>query len=370
MLTYLEDYLEYIGGYRDQSGRVVNSYPMSSVRLANYDHGIVNSLSGQTISSVALTDRQHQLALKIVYKYRRQLSQQGISLPENLMLRMPIRIVDRNKAIEHDTGTSDFVVKFPYNQDLVEQIRTLVKDSCGRVEFDHDQKVWRIAATIPNLVWITHWAKKNEFNIKFDTEKVLEELYQEIQIPELNLSSDGQFEIKNQPSSIDIELLNQYKDNPLRLLIEASNYQIGVNHALLEKIKHSMQNPHWVDWSINKKIHIDPEEYSIDDFLDWIDITDQFPLAWHSNDPLLVQKLISRYGEGQVQILKTRKELKPKTKVVMLPVVGNSKSLLIKNEIAVFVTGQSIIYNLKKSWSIMSKKTVYWGSKILTGAQE
>lgn len=368
MLTYLEDYLEYIGGHRDQTGKMIFGSP--SVRLANYDNGIVNSLSSQTINSVALTDRQHQLALKIVHKYRRQLAHLGIVVPETFVLRMPIRVVDRSKIIEHDVNAEDFVIRFPYNQDLVEQIRVLARISCGRVEFNSDQRVWRAAATIPNLVWLANWARENEFEIKFDVEKILEYLYQDIQTPKLGMDQDGNLQIRNQPTSVNIEQFAQYKDNVLRLLVEASTYQIGVEQDAIDQIKQSVQNPHWVDWSINKKVHINPEEYSIDNFLDWIDTTDQFPLVWHSSDPLLTQKLVSRYGEEQVQTLKTRRDLRPKTKIVLLPVVGNSKSILIKNEIAVFVTGQSIIFNLKKNWSMMSKKTVYWGLELLAGARE
>ena len=138
MLTYLEDFIEYIGGVKDATGRLTN-YTQPVVRLANYDVGIVNSLSMQTSTGTPFTDRQCQLATKIVIKYRKQLAVNGIVLPEHLPLRMPIREVDRSSYMTLSEDRKDLYLRFPYSATLIDSIRQFGYLSCGRVEFNREK---------------------------------------------------------------------------------------------------------------------------------------------------------------------------------------------------------------------------------------
>ena len=104
---YVEDYIEVIAGHRDINGTALTlfNYQSSPISLARYDVNIVDSLSQQTIlSNKPYTDKQSELAIKIVTKYRRQLAAmaQPIYLPEDITsfkFRLGIRLVDRTKQI-------------------------------------------------------------------------------------------------------------------------------------------------------------------------------------------------------------------------------------------------------------------------------
>jgi len=368
MLTYLEDFLEYIGGYRDNQGKSLSSaslFSLANIRLANYDQNIVSTIGYQTFTGGALTDRQYALVNKLVTKYRRQLQQKGIIVPDSLPLRMPLRQINRSKTLSYDSENADLLLKFPYDNNLVQSIRQLIPDSCGTFEFNRDIRAWVVAATLPNLVRLVDWANDNKFEIAFDYEKLLDQLYQEIAVPELELNEEQSLMINNDPGSIPLEQFLEHLDNPLKLLVRVSEYQLLVGKNLLSHIQKFNLEETWMDWSLKKKIQIDPTQYSIDNFLDWVDATEQFPVVWHSSDTLLEQKLISRYGKEAIQVLTGKKRPQPDFKFYLIPILGTNKTFFNKEEIAILVTGQSIIYNLKKHSSVRSKKIVYWGSDML-----
>jgi hypothetical protein len=367
MLTYLEDFLEYIGGYKTSKGQVTPNFPfcVANVRLANYDHNIVNTMGYQTYNGNPLTDKQYELAKKIVFKYRRQLQQKGIVVPEDLPLRMAIRHVDRSQTLSYDPKKSELLIKFPYNSLLVQSIRQFVSNSCGEIVFDREARVWIAAATVPNLVYLIHWAKTHNFEITFDYDHLLDQLYQEILIPELELTEEKSLIINNDPGSVELVPLFEHLNNPVKLLVHASEYQLLIGQKLLSYVEQHGVDQSWIDWSMKKKIQIDPTRYPIDNFLDWVDATNQYPVVWHSSDSLLEQKLISRHGTDSVQVLTGKKRPQANFKFYLIPVLGNNKSFFSKEEIAILVTSQSIIYNLKKHSSIQAKKIVYWGSDML-----
>ena len=81
MLTYpyVEDYLEYLAGY--EVGMTALIMPnMTKISLARYDIQIVNSMANSTMFGTALTDRQAELAVKLILKYRRQFAKLGIDV--------------------------------------------------------------------------------------------------------------------------------------------------------------------------------------------------------------------------------------------------------------------------------------------------
>ena len=178
---YIEDYLEVIAGKKGLPGQVVLTaswmgLPFAPIiNLARYDNGFLDSVTDATTSGKALTDRQAELAIKLVNKYARQLSKHNIQVDiSEPRYRHPLRIIDRTRSLEFDGKNITF--KFPFDNHLIDQIRTLSKESHGRVRFDKDARVWRIAPTEYNINWAYTFAKTNNFNLAAEVEEVMNQI--------------------------------------------------------------------------------------------------------------------------------------------------------------------------------------------------
>lgn len=177
---YIEDYIEFIGGYRDINNRKLGLFDTipSPVSLARYDIKIVDSLASQTAErNIGYTDKQAELAKKIVVKYRRQLSQlpQPVSVPENISsYRMAIRQVDRTRrAFIRD---DKIILKFPYDADLITAVKIQAKQGDGSGIFLGEEKVWQFGVTESVVNWIC--AVSEKYNIEVD--KSVTDLYVKI----------------------------------------------------------------------------------------------------------------------------------------------------------------------------------------------
>ena len=165
--TYVEDYLEIINGDRDP---VTNKYygmfgkiePIIS--LARYDVRVINSMATSVRGGQGLTDKQAELACKLVLKYQRQLASLGVDVSpvENPVYRMPLRDIDRRRLmwIEQDK----IVLQFSFEPKVVDMVRDATKISCGSWRFHNEEtKQWRIALTEPNLAATMFIARHHDF---------------------------------------------------------------------------------------------------------------------------------------------------------------------------------------------------------------
>jgi hypothetical protein len=178
--NYIEDYIEFIGGYRDINNRKLGLFDTvaSPVSLARYDIKIIDSLASQTAErNIGYTDKQAELARKIVVKYRRQLSQlpQPVAVDENIKsYRMGIRQVDRSRrAFIRD---NKIILKFPYDIDLITAVKVQSRDGDGSGVFLAEEKLWQFGVTESVVNWICTISEKH--NIEVD--KSVTDLYVKI----------------------------------------------------------------------------------------------------------------------------------------------------------------------------------------------
>jgi hypothetical protein len=366
MLTYLEDFIEYIGGVKDATGRLTN-YTQPVVRLANYDVGIVNSLSMQTSTGTPFTDRQCQLATKIVIKYRKQLAVNGIVLPEHLPLRMPIREVDRSSYMTLSEDRKDLYLRFPYSTTLIDSIRQFGYLSCGRVEFNREKRQWEIGVSVPNLVYMLQWAEKHEFEIRFDSDQLLNELYQDYCIPTLKFDADQNiFALDGNYSSIDLDQLNQLP-NFLQVLTLVSQWQINVDDSVIQQARRHGHSEQAIQWSMKRLIHVRPNDVDLQDFFAWVNTTDLWPVIWHSQQDSDIDYLKNHIGQDRVVHFTGRRSLSRrdpcKEKLVLFTTALTQKNM---DKAGVLITRESILYQIKHHWSHKADKIVYWGDKILS----
>lgn len=164
---HIEDYIEVIAGVRDPTTNHVTLPFLTSspISLARYDVNIVSSFAEQSYDRIAFTDKQAELAVKIVLKYERQLAKLGVDVaPANTPeFRIPIRQIDRTSRIWRD-GDS-VLARFPYIESQVAAFKDAAKESQGPIKWDRDLKAWRLALTEYNVNWAFTFATENNYEI-------------------------------------------------------------------------------------------------------------------------------------------------------------------------------------------------------------
>ncbi len=137
--THVEDYLEYLGGYEVSLTALITPHSTNRISLARYDVAIVHSMASTTVFGTALTDKQAELAVKLILKYRRQFAKMGIDVApaETPVFRLAPRKMDRTKAVWLDG--ENIVVKFPYYNDLIKELHSFREESQGRAWYDRDK---------------------------------------------------------------------------------------------------------------------------------------------------------------------------------------------------------------------------------------
>jgi hypothetical protein len=167
-LKYVEDYLEFLYGTMDIEGNATSlsyysAYNNTKIKLATYDKSPVSSMGSFCAKArtekleACLTDRQVELARKIIFKYRRQFLSLGIVLPEHdsdLELRHPIRNIDRTKYLEHDVDNKQIKLKFPYDPKKVTALHEYSNSSAGVCEWGNGSKNWTFDLTEGNVAKI------------------------------------------------------------------------------------------------------------------------------------------------------------------------------------------------------------------------
>ena len=206
MLTYphVEDYLEYLGGYEVGLTALITPHSVNRISLARYDIAIVNSMASTTVFGTALTDKQAELAVKLILKYRRQFAKLGIDVApaENPVFRLAPRKMDRTRAVWLEGD--HIVVKFPYDNDMIKELQNFREASQGRAWYDRDKKLWKLAITEYNVNWIVPWASNNGFNIDHQIQELFAQILECEQQPfKINLvqQADG-YAVTNAPESL------------------------------------------------------------------------------------------------------------------------------------------------------------------------
>lgn len=284
--TYVEDYVEFIGGHRDITGKhlgLFESIP-SPINLARYDVQIVESFCNQVLFDCKpYTDKQSELAVKIVTKYRKQLLQLAtpVALPESLnQFRLGIRTIDRTKSVTIDRG--QFLVKFPYDTKLIDLIKKQIREGHGTAAFDGDTKAWRLALTESMLNWIMGVAPTNEFTISDEVTELYESMLVVEQQPykiELQVQA-GEFVITNAEDSL-VDYINEHLggfgiDNLLAL---ADNSQV-LGYTVAPKICAGLEEVYGPMWKLicNRYSTFKKSEVSEDQLLEYAKLVNRLPV--------------------------------------------------------------------------------------------
>jgi len=322
MKTYatVEDYLEVIAGIRDpvtlktKSNTWFNDFE-PIVSLARYDTDVLNSMSTTANEGRALTEKQGELAVKIVLKYQRQLAAKSIDVSpmEKPVWRMPLRKLDYTRSIR--IQDDQIVVQFPFNNELIEGMRDFKKESQGASEWDKEVKVWRFALTEYNLVWLTAWAEQKQFEYDSEVARLTALITKVEQTPyaiELQYNNN-ELSISNCPESLYNHVVNNlggfYSDNLSRLIDMSSVLGYTVSKQIADDIVKAT-NPRFYNLTVNREVKLDPGtvDENLASVLDYADAMQRWPVVVYEPDmsgKLLAQ--LKQLREGVVEVARTVK---------------------------------------------------------------
>lgn len=245
---YVEDYLEFIGGHRTADGKLLglfNTVP-TPISLARYDVNIVSSLSSQTAEqNKSYTDKQSALALKLVDKYRKQLAAlpNPVYVPErvdDLQYRLGIRQIDRTKSITIENNK--LLVRFPYDNKLIDLVRKQNKDGDAASDFDQDRKVWVMGLTENMLNWAVTVGKVHDFSISDEVFDLYEKMLKvEAQGYAIELDIEG-FDVvlRNAPASLLAYINEKVGGLSIDNLMALTDYAPVLGYTLSPDLRQSM----------------------------------------------------------------------------------------------------------------------------------
>jgi hypothetical protein len=289
--TYVEDYLEVIAGKKALPG--ASKLSMSTmfgwhfspiINLARYDNSFLDSVTDATLGGTALTDRQAELAVKLILKYTRQLATHGIAV-ENVSpakYRKALRIIDRTRSVVFENG--ELHLKFPYDLKVIEQIKTASKDGQGSTMFDRDHKVWKVALTEYNVNWVYEFAKANQFDISPEVnsfmDRILECEKENFKI-ELHATDTG-LAISNAPLSL-INYIEEHQggfdqENLLRLVDISQVCGFTVEDSLIGKLEQQIGAKNTL-MTMHREYNLNHAEDTVERIVDYAMISQRWPIV-------------------------------------------------------------------------------------------
>ena len=310
--NYIEDYIEYIGGYNPahKSKSVLISLGMrgtSPLSLARYDVSIVDSLCTQILyKQIGLTDKQAELAKTLIAKYRKQLEKQGINIPETLdKFRLPIRKINNTMSVEIDRNKSSFVLRFPYNTDLIAKLRNLKTTEDLSATFDFERKVWLMPLTEFSLNYIkvicneTHFTYDPEILELYDRILEIEKQDHSIELREV----DGELIISNAASSL-LEYINRTigeiaHHNFFKLIDLSSTLGYTVSIPLINRFTSLYDDPLIQKLALKKITKIKLVDFDFEKIIEYMKLSGRNPAHTYVTS----YKNLSRYKHDDIEHL-------------------------------------------------------------------
>ena len=372
---YVEDYLEIINGDRDPvTGKPYGLFDDTPpiISLARYDVGIINSMSSSTLDGRALTDKQAELSLKIISKYKKQLEKLEIDISpiENPKFRLGVRQIDRRRLLYIDDDK--IILQFPYDTKLIDDIRDLAKISQGQWHFASEPKVWRLAITETNVVAAHGFATNHQFEISADFKSYLDSVLEceknnyEIKLTETN----GQLTITNSSPTL-VEAINNwcgFDSSNLDLLVDVApvyGYTVDKNieEHIINKYSPRVYN---LMTAIESKFNPTVAYDVAKDIVEYAKITGRYPIYVY--EPNLSGQLLNNFVEQYFEAdeIYKAKDLKKEIPTVHKKVIYFNKYMAQWDQpIPLLISGQGMMHGGEKSMLLQrAEKVVYFATEV------
>lgn len=303
MIHTVEDSLEILAGLVPRS---------LNIRLDYNEKTIIRSLGRQVSNRLALTDRQLDLVLKKLEKYRDGLERNGVDVDNVLQkkpLRMPLREIDRSQRVsivKTSAQKETLVIKFNYSKKFTEIWSEMQEKIIGTIVESGQQK--ELLLTETNVFHAVGFLQSQEFDID---EEVLE-IYEKIEkiwenpmthVPYIDIEQD-KIVVKNANKNLE-DYLNLHSTTRERKSFLAHLDELkhcGIYHKsskIIEKI-HDANGTALIKNIVldpATRFRINPENCSFKELLPIIESLDQWPvLILVEEDQRVLQTISTMYN--------------------------------------------------------------------------
>lgn len=216
-----------------------NGKPIRKIYPARYDQPAINNIATQVNKGVPLTDKQQELAIKLVTKYRRQWKKLGIDVSNidlDTPVKMPIRQdVDREHSVYVEEDRIQ--LKFPYKPKLIGHIAGHGEFSRGKVFWDKERKVWSISVTPDNVNWVKKFAKDHNFETTQSFNDLCKQVVEAFDFKDICLDlQDKQLILNNVPESMLDWIHKNIGRIEMKNFIKLVSYSYVLDYTLSESV--------------------------------------------------------------------------------------------------------------------------------------
>lgn len=376
MITFktVEEYIEVIAGERDAvSGKLKGGWANEPlISLARYDVEVVRKMSEQCMNNIAMTQRQAQLATKIILNYKRQLGNKNIDVApvETPVYRNPLRELDYSCRLYID---NDYLcLRFPYNTKLIESIRAFGKESQGKSQWAPDDKVWKIALTEYNLNWVATFAELNNFEISQEIKDLVNTVMAVEQTGyriELTINN-GQLEIVNAPEALQEYISTHIGELTGDNLIKLVDYSAILGYTVDASIEEALAAEYgfrFVHLATNRELKLDPSSMFVDNqfnsVLDYAIACNRLPVYVYEPDlsRKLLAQLKERFVPEQILEVNNSKTVEPTDQTLVVYTVKPVKG----RRIPMLISSAGMIYGGEKEYMVQdAEKIVYCAAEV------
>jgi hypothetical protein len=307
MIT-IEDTLEILAG---GTPRRIN------IRLDTADIRLLTSLKKQLAQKIPLTDRQLDLSLKKIEKYRENLEKCNVDVDHILTvkpLKWPLRVIDRTQSVEIETDSTTnkpvIVVKYVFSKKFAEFWAKVEEHTSTYNRTDKGVK--KIPYSEKCLHLVVQGLVKMNFTISSEVQEIYEKIEKVLENPENFVPyldyAENTVVLKNLNSKCENAIVEKFGQRYKCSIFEYVDYakSLGVTLKTQNLIKYLSENAPSV---LTKKISIEnstryrlyPEDYSLEELFSAVDTFNQWPLVIvvEENDQVLsiVSKMVNELSK-------------------------------------------------------------------------
>ena len=375
--TYVEEYLEIIGGYRDiVSGKRNTSvfFFEPIINLARYDTNVIDSMTQATVDNRALTERQGDLAVKLIKTYKRQLASKLVDIApieEAPVFRIACRKMDYSRKLE--LRDNRLYVKFPYNTQLIESFRTFKKESHGQCEFNQTTKEWSLALTEHNLNWVYAFATAGGFNVDENVQILVNKIIEIEKTPyKIELfCNNGSLEISNCPDSMRAyinEHAGGFGTENLERLVDMSGEMGYTVEPTLLKIVAQQVNPVFERVATRKEIKVrNMTDEKFIELMDYALAVGRRPVVIY--DPNSINKflnlLATRYNDKHIQVIASTDKLTQSCIDPTADFVYTAKPLRYEQYIPLLVSTAGMVFGSDRHLMLQASGKILYPTSIV-----
>jgi hypothetical protein len=366
----IETYIEFMAGMRDATGKNTRYWPepmISLISLASYDINFITSVSEQTITGIAMSDRQAVLAERLIAKYERQLSKHGIEQPNHQNYRHSLRTVNRDKLLSIENNKLNF--KFPFNDKIILDIKEFAKSSQGSVLWNKESKAWEFAITEYNLNWVVTYATSNSITVSSQVTELFKQLLEVEQTPysiELKINEQGKCEIENIPDSMFEYITEHLGFDDLYSLVDNSGV---LSYTVNEEIVQILTEQHgdtFIKLCLNKSIDFNPGDTTFKEVIAWAKEVNRLPMVIYNpnfvSTPGPIDQFSAFFAPEEIRVVSLKDSiddftLDPNIKLVYTNRVISPYSV----RLPLLVSFANLMHGkAKKQWLNQAEKIIFW----------